>query len=118
MTSPDPELERTRRLVQAAREAMARRDRSLDRETLSRLRHARAKALERQGASVSLWLPVGAALTAVLMIALLWPRHSQPEMPLIAGGEWLLDDGMEIELMENMEFYRWLAEGAPDDFSL
>ncbi|MCX2784320.1 hypothetical protein OQJ46_15100 [Microbulbifer thermotolerans] len=112
-----PKSDSNRRVIDAAREVMARRDRELDGETLASLRCARARALEAQRVRAPEWLPAGAAVAAAVVVALLWTRAPEPEAELFAGGEWLLEDGMEIELMEEMDFYQWLAEEALDDHS-
>lgn len=112
MTDRDsPRREQDRRLVDSARAAMARRDQALDGETLSRLRRARADAVAAQGHGRRLWLPAGGAVAvAVLVAALLWSPQPQPEDELFAASAWLLDDEMEIEVIEDIEFYQWLAD--------
>ena len=110
-------------LIAGAREAMARRDESLDGETLSRLRRARSAALDESAGRHSLanlWLPAGlASAAAVVAVALLVGQGEAPhreEVDLLADA-WILDEEAELEMIEDVEFYQWLAEEALDGHS-
>ncbi|MBN8431065.1 hypothetical protein JF535_09410 [Microbulbifer salipaludis] len=114
-----------RDLVAGARAAMDRRDASLDGETLSHLRRARAAALDANdtsvGPTVAPWLPVGLASAAVVAIAIavVWPgTFTQPAKPIdMLADAWILDEEAELEMIQDVEFYQWLAEEAPDGYS-
>ncbi|BBM02688.1 hypothetical protein [Microbulbifer sp. GL-2] len=102
-----------RQLVKAARAAVKRREEGIDRETLSRLGRARTAALGQLGSSALSayrWLGLGAACAA-LVVLLLWPgaEDTPGEEPFIAS-DWLLYEEMDVEMIEDMEFYQWLAE--------
>ncbi|WP_066965543.1 hypothetical protein [Microbulbifer sp. Q7] len=114
-----------RDLVAGARAAMDRRDASLDGETLSRLRRARAAALDANGTGtgprMAPWLPVGLASAAVVTIAIVvvWPGTlTQPAKPVdMLADAWILDEEAELEMIQDVEFYQWLAEETPDGYS-
>lgn len=122
MNSPEDQANR-QKLIAGAREAMARRDERLDGETRSQLRRARAAALgETAGprALANLWLPAGlVGAAAMLTVALLvgqGERPQQDEVDLLAD-TWILDEDAELEMIEDVEFYQWLAEEALDGHS-
>jgi hypothetical protein len=95
-----------------AKSALHRSDQSLDGETLSRLRRARAAAMQQQDKSGRVWLPLGSAVTAALVIALVWP-HTEIQAPateVLALEQWLLEADAELEMIEEVDFYQWLAE--------
>ncbi|MBY6213156.1 hypothetical protein KUV95_16515 [Microbulbifer agarilyticus] len=112
-------------LAAGARAAMERREQSLDGETLSRLRRARSAALD--GASDTsrpgwmLWLPTGlAGAAAVLTVALfVGPERSssQGEPVDMLADAWILNEDAELDMIEDVEFYQWLAEEALDGHS-
>ena len=98
---------------------------TLDAATLSRLNQARQSALNelpdgRLTAS-HWWLPAGAvAVTATVAIGL-WQTvdpvgNSEPAIPVAASDsidvELLLDD-IDLAMIEDLEFFAWLAEDAP-----
>ncbi|WP_043315534.1 hypothetical protein [Microbulbifer sp. HZ11] len=104
------------KLIAGTREVMSRRDESIDGETLSRLRRARSAALDaRPGLRprTGLWLPASLASTAaaVAVVLLLEQYHaSQAKEVDFLADAWILDEEAELELIEDVEFYQWLAE--------
>ncbi|WHI50015.1 hypothetical protein P3339_16375 [Microbulbifer sp. MLAF003] len=107
-------LEQERRLVKAARVAVTRREEEIDGETLSRLRRARADALKQsktRSISGYHWLWLSGACT-VLVVALLWSGtdNSPGKIEPFIAGDWLLYEEVDVEMIEDMEFYQWLAE--------
>ncbi|AQQ68189.1 hypothetical protein [Microbulbifer agarilyticus] len=131
MTSPQdkPKAESSEHndaeLAAGARAAMERREQSLDGETLSRLRRARSAALD--GAADTsrpgwmLWLPTGlAGAAAVLTVALFVGQErssSQGEPVDMLADAWILNEDAELDMIEDVEFYQWLAEEALDGHS-
>ncbi|WP_105101455.1 hypothetical protein [Microbulbifer pacificus] len=103
----------------AAREALARRERNLDGETLSRLRRARSRALDQRQRLAGLWLPLGGVCAAALALALWLPGRGGSDVAAVEStllaDVWLLDEEAELEMIEDVEFYQWLAEEALDD---
>ena len=111
-----------RHLAGAARASMMRTEQQLDGEILSRLRRARHAALEQSSGRpvISRWVAVSGACAAALALALWLPgqvsdRGAIPESDgaLIADA-WLLDEEAELDMIEEVEFYQWLAEEALD----
>jgi len=101
----------------------------MDGATQSKLRQARAQAMEKALASSRpfyrsiyrrQWLPAGVALTSVLaLVVLLVPL--QPERPdsgqaelLVAEDLEILSQPEELELYEDLEFYRWMSASGMD----
>ncbi|WP_444957150.1 hypothetical protein [Microbulbifer sp. ZKSA002] len=109
-----------KRILGAASAAVIRRERSLDTETLAELRRIRSAAQEQNNKkryfslnTLYPYLPVTAASAAVLFLALWWPSsviNNESRTELLVSGDWLLDEDMDIEMIEDMEFYQWLAE--------
>ncbi|RMG33012.1 MAG: DUF3619 family protein, partial [Gammaproteobacteria bacterium] len=99
-------------------EALDRRARDLDGQTLSRLRRARAAAIG-QAEHHATWLPVGgwrlagAGLAVALLVATLIPALYRPlAPPTLPEEEELLEIATldtDLELVEEMEFYEWLS---------
>jgi hypothetical protein len=92
----------------------------LDGQTLSRLRQARSRALE-QGPPIwkrfpraSDWVLTGgfATATVALLAVTLWFDGAGEEMipPVSAGDLEILASGEDLELYDQLEFYRWLEE--------
>jgi hypothetical protein len=116
------------RLAERARQLFDESVQKLDAETLSRLNRGRQHALaeaSRGGAGVvwHRWAPVAAAVTAAAAIFIVWgPGNGVDELPPALGSdvEILLAEE-ELELLEDLEFYRWMAldetvdEPGPDD---
>ena len=102
--------------------------RELDAETLSRLNRSRQKALaelKAGGAGLSWlrWTPVGALTAAAVAAVVVWRAGDLEQLPPDAAADFeMLLAGEELELLEDLEFYRWLAldetaekSGADDD---
>ncbi|WP_299591829.1 hypothetical protein [uncultured Microbulbifer sp.] len=113
-----------RDLIDSAREAMLRRDQSLDGETLSQLRRARSAALDSKPGTgrMTPWFTAGLAGTAgvvVTLAVLVWPGgDTQQAQPVdLFADAWILDEEAELELIEDVEFYQWLAEEGSDGHS-
>ncbi|MCQ3829440.1 hypothetical protein HXX02_08270 [Microbulbifer elongatus] len=119
----DRRLREQQKIVAGARKAMAQRDEALDGETRSRLRRARSAALEEAanaGSAAGRWLPVGVAgVAATVVVALLVGRGEVPQSAEVAllADAWLLEEDAELEMIEDVEFYQWLAEEALDGHS-
>jgi len=106
-------------LVEVARETLDRGVTELDSKTTDRLRRIRVAAVEQAGAASPRWFAVhrwatagGIAAFAVLVVAVsLWvsqPRRIQPpgqvdDIEILAARE-------HLDIYEDMEFYRWLAD--------
>lgn len=109
-------------LADAARASLLRRERQMDGETLSRLRRARYAALEqnKKRSGVPVWIAAWGACAAALALALWLPDQvsDRETIPASDGGlladTWLLDEEAELEMIEDVEFYQWLAEEALD----
>jgi hypothetical protein len=97
--------------------------RELDAETLSRLNRSRQTALaelKAGGAGLSWlrWTPVGAAAVAAVAAVVVWRAGDLEQLPPDTAADFeMLLAGEELELLEDLEFYRWLAldETAKDD---
>ena len=86
--------EKPDRFAQKAREALQGGEYLLDEETLSRLAQARKRAmLEMPHGNRRSW-PVVAAIAASLLVALIWSRWPQPNVP-------------DVELLESMDLLLW-----------
>jgi len=108
-----------REVVEIVREALDRDVTELDSQTTDRLRRIRVAAVEQAGAARPRWFAVhrwttagGIAAFAVLVVAVsLWvsqPRRIQPpgqvdDIEILAARE-------HLDIYEDMEFYRWLAD--------
>nr|WP_010133036.1 hypothetical protein [Microbulbifer agarilyticus] len=112
-------------LAAGARAALERREQSLDGETLSRLRRARSAAIDGAAGTSRpgwmLWLPTGlASAAAVLTVALLFglePSGAPAEPVDMLADTWILNEDAELDMIEDVEFYQWLAEEALDGHS-
>ena len=90
----------------------------LDGETRSRLRQARAGAVDaagrrRLGLAPGRLVPAGAVAASVLAIAVFWalPEPAAPPVETAVLDDLdLLLEGEELELFEDLEFYAWLLE--------
>ena len=102
--------------------------RELDAETLSRLNRGRQNALAElkpggAGHSWLRWTPVGAVTAAAVAAVVVWRTGDLEQMPPDTASDFeMLLAGEELELLENLEFYRWLVldetaeePGADDD---
>ena len=105
--NPDPDTE----LLKRVRAELDRDVRDLDELTVARLRAARHRALDARPHRKLWWAAAGltataatAALVAILVVspATAPPANSLEQIDLLADAD--------IELFENLEFYRWLAE--------
>lgn len=91
---------------------------ALDPATHARLAQARARALAPRSQPIAWWIPASGAVFATLLVALLLVGQPQP-LPLdngfsnIADLELLTGDD-NLELFEDLEFWRWL-ESKPLD---
>jgi hypothetical protein len=103
--NPDPET----KLLKRVRTELDRDVRDLDELTVAHLRAARQRALDARPHRKLWWAAAGltaatAALVAILVVspAPAPPANSLEQIDLLADAD--------IELFENLEFYRWLAE--------
>jgi hypothetical protein len=101
---------------------------ALDAGTQSRLNRSRQRALEQakgRGAHAAWlrWTPVAVGAVAAAAVVIVWrpgesvdelPRTSAPDLELLLAEE-------ELEMLEDLDFYRWMAldaaadEAVPDD---
>jgi hypothetical protein len=92
------------------------------------LRRMTAEALaqaKRPAHRGSWWLALPVASVMMMLVAglLVWQGGGQPETPAMAKIDpaalpaWVLDDSAPVTLLENIEFYAWLAEHGDDDKS-
>jgi hypothetical protein len=105
--NPDPETE----VLKRVRAELDRGTRELDELTVARLRAARHRALDARPHRRLWWAAAGLAATAATasLVAILMvspaptpPANGLEQIDLLADAD--------IELFENLEFYRWLAE--------
>lgn len=113
-----PEEEFARRAGQRLRRSAD----ELDAATLSRLNQARQKALDEmpgeRNNSPGWWLPAGVTVLVAAIAVGVWQAGGQIDKsieitPLVANdvtdAEILLDES-DLEMLENLEFFAWLAE--------
>ncbi|MFA0810620.1 hypothetical protein [Microbulbifer epialgicus] len=116
MKQPNQLLRRQdQQVVVAVRVAVARREDGIDGETLSQLRRARSAALQQSvmppDRSRHSWLLGLGGACAALLVLLLWPGSGDTgREELLTVGDWLLYEEVDVEMIEDMEFYQWLAE--------
>lgn len=105
--NPDPETE----VLKRVRAELDRDVRDLDELTVARLRAARHRALDARPHRKLWWAAAGltatAATAALVAILVVSPAPAPPasgleHMELLAEAD--------LEMLENLEFYRWLAE--------
>ncbi len=111
---PEPWLERALALLDQSTE-------NLDAATLSRLNRARQQALARRRARHPLWLGLGAVgAAAALVLGLGLARHAGGPLSALpaqnpasaaadVAADGLLADEDNAELVEDLDFYAWLA---------
>ncbi len=111
--------EKEARFLEKARQALIASEDRLDAATLSRLRDARAKAVEaaegrdRGFFRIPNWMRVGAFATAAaaVMVLAVWVDPPRQELPVKSPDEFeIVLNADNFDLYEDMEFYEWLAE--------
>lgn len=106
------------RFLEKARQSLLATEDRLDADTLSRLRDARARAVEAAGGRgrgffrIPNWMRAGAFATAVaaVMVFMIWVDTPRQELPVKSLDEFeivLYADNLDI--YEDMDFYEWLA---------
>jgi hypothetical protein len=111
--------EKETRFLEEARQGLLAAEGRLDDATLSRLREARAKAVEAADARgrgvfrIPNWMRAGAFATAAaaVMVFAIWVDPPKPELPVKSLDEFemvLYADNLDI--YEDMDFYEWLAD--------
>lgn len=101
----------------------------LDGHIRSRLTQARSAAVEearktRHRFDWRLWIPAGALAGAAALAVLMWSGSPQaPQAPALAGHNSLDDLDIMVtnesfELLEELEFYEWVAAADSDDSSI
>jgi hypothetical protein len=103
-------------LARRARQLFDQSVQELDAETLSRLNRSRQRALAevKDGGAHAAWLrwtPVAAAAAAAVAVVIVWnPGDGVDEVPRTAASdlELLLAED-ELEMLEDLDFYRWMA---------
>lgn len=102
------------RIVDAAQQSWRLGERELDADTLRALRGIRHRAIEKlhKPASRSAWLPVsGAALAAALVAAVvMWPQQADVALDMQIADLDILAVDTDLELLEELDFYLWLAQ--------
>lgn len=103
------------RVVQRAKALFDESVQALDAGTLSKLHRARERALARarggeKRAHWTGWMPAGAVTAAVIVAVAWWHARGTGELPGAAGYDAeILLAGEELEMLEDLEFYRWMA---------
>lgn len=107
------------RFLEKARQALLAGEDQLDAATLSRLREARAKAVEAAGEReggffrIPNWMRAGAFATAVaaVMVFTIWVEPPKQELPVKSVDEFeIVLYADNLDLYEDMDFYEWLAD--------
>lgn len=111
--APEPLEQRSRELFESSVER-------LDARTRSRLNQARQRALEeiKRGSTRRYWLgvPLGGLAAAALIAMLLIRAGGERTVPQSESGNLLLDDfdivadADSLDMIQDVEFYSWLAE--------
>lgn len=86
--------------------------RDIDGATLSRIRQARAAAVEKAGKKTlawRTWLSGAAATACVLSLSFAFLMNSPEQELLPTEAELLYASEEDLELYEDLEFYEWLA---------
>lgn len=90
----------------------------LDAATLSGLRQARSRALQRTDGGISwvTWMPAGALATTILLVGVYFYRLPPP-LPMIYQDPIQQATAENMELLDDLEFMAWLVleESTPDD---
>lgn len=117
VNTPDPLEERSRELFDDSVER-------LDARTRSRLNQARQQALAeiKKGSTRRYWLaaPLGGLAAAALIALIMIRAGGEAPQPRIENGSLLLDDfdivadADSFELIQDVEFYSWLADQSND----
>lgn len=113
-------------LERSARELLQASADGLDGHIRSRLTQARSAAVEEARKSRHrfhwrMWVPAGALAGAAALAVLLWSGSPQaPQAPTLAGHNSLDDLDIMVtnesfELLEELEFYEWVAAADSDD---
>jgi len=96
----------------------------LDAGTRSKLTQARNRALEEVSKGAVrrrwIWAPAGGlALAAIIAIVLTWggPRSGAESGAVALEDLDIVADSENIEMLEDVEFYMWLDDAAPDEHS-
>ncbi|MFQ5780917.1 MAG: hypothetical protein ACE5J1_07145 [Nitrospiria bacterium] len=106
--------EEEKKLAASAKQLLDDLSENLDRDTLSRLRRVRHRALKTPRKTVPWLVPVTGFAVAVALIAVfIWQRNPM-EGAILSGVEdiELLATAETLDFYEDLEFYRWLEEGA------
>ncbi|MGB5339757.1 MAG: DUF3619 family protein [Gammaproteobacteria bacterium] len=82
--------------------------------TAARLQAARHRALAAVPAHnrSAYWLPAGAFATVAVMVltVVLWRGDDAVPVPVLAADDWEILVAGELQLIEELDFYDWLAE--------
>jgi hypothetical protein len=96
----------------------------LDAGTRSKLTQARNRALEEVSKGAVrrrwIWAPAGGlALAAIIAVVLTWggPRSGAESGAVALEDLDIVADSENIEMLEDVEFYMWLDDAAPDEHS-
>ncbi len=97
-------------LLTTARQLLDEKTEQLDAATLSKLKQARSRALERGGKTTQwqYWIPAG-AIGAGFLAAGIYLNQLQPPLPAIFQDPAQLEVAENIDLMADLEFVAWLA---------
>jgi len=86
----------------------------MDEPTAARLRSARRRAVAELDRPhwIAGWLPAGGLATAALavLVLLMWQGNGVSPVPDMPAGDWEILAVGELELLEDLHFYDWLAD--------
>jgi hypothetical protein len=113
--------EKEARFLEKARQGLLASEEQLDAATVSRLRHARLKAVEAAGARgrgffwIPNWARIGGVATAAAAVIVLMIWHDTPrqDLPMKNADDVEIvlnvDSADNMDLYEDLDFYEWLA---------
>ena len=107
--------ENDRQLATRLKQQLDRHEDDVDTLTALRLQAARRRALAAAPAPrrrFAYWFPAGAFATAaaVVLSVAIWRGDSAVSLPVVAADDWEILAAGELQLIEELEFYDWLAE--------
>ena len=113
--------EKEARFLEKARQGLLASEEQLDAATVSRLRHARLKAVEAAGARgrgffrIPNWARIGGVATAAaaVIVFMIWHDTPKQDLPMKNADDVEIvlnvDSADNMDLYEDLDFYEWLA---------
>ena len=113
--------EKEARFLEKARQGLLASEEQLDAATVSRLRHARLKAVEAAGARgrgffrIPNWARIGSVATAAaaVIVFMIWIDTPKQDLPMKNADDVEIvlnvDSADNMDLYEDLDFYEWLA---------